>query len=71
MQLNIYVPKDKAGVVQALDEAAKRTGKQKNELVLEALEAYLAPTRPRLKVYSMGAMDFPPRDELYLERDEK
>jgi hypothetical protein len=33
MRLNIYVPKQKERIVQALDEAAKRTGKPKNQLV--------------------------------------
>jgi hypothetical protein len=41
MQLNIYVPKHRAGVVAKLDALAKELGKPKNELVIEALERYL------------------------------
>ena len=68
MQLNVYVPKEKAHIAQALDEAAKRTGRQKNELVLEAIEAFLGQMRPRLGTFSLGEVDLPPRGELYLER---
>jgi len=68
MQLNVYVPKDRAKVIEALDETAKRTGRQKNELVLEALEAYLSKTRPALGAFHLGAVTLPERDELYTER---
>ena len=68
MQLNIYVPKEKEGVVQALDEAAKRTGKQKDELVLELLEAYLAKEPPQWEVFDLGLIKMPARDEIYMER---
>ena len=33
MQFTVYVPKQKMRIVQALDEASKRTGKPKNQLV--------------------------------------
>jgi len=41
MQLNIYVPKDKEGLLAKLDTVAGQLGKAKNEIVLEALEQYL------------------------------
>ena len=68
MQFNIYVPKEKAHVLAALDRAAQLTGRPKNELVLEALEKYLpkAPEEPGR--YSMGAVNFPRRSDLYEER---
>ena len=71
MQLNIYVPKDKAAVVQALDEAAHSTGRQKNELVLEALETFLRREHSPLGVYDLGAFEFPSRDEIYEDRLDK
>lgn len=70
MQLNIYVPKSKAKVLRALEDAAKRTGRQKNELVLEALEAYLNTDRPGLQTFNLGEFTFPSREELYSERED-
>ncbi|HET7036108.1 MAG TPA: ribbon-helix-helix protein, CopG family [Thermomicrobiaceae bacterium] len=67
MQLNIYVPKEKAAVVEALEEAARRTGRPKNELVLEALDDYLRQLPHRLEVVHLGEVRVPERDELYLE----
>jgi hypothetical protein len=66
MRLNVYVPKQKMRIVQALDEAKKRTGKAKNEIVLAALESYLSRSRPELGVFHLGKVDLPPRDELYV-----
>lgn len=68
MQLNVYVPKEKAEVMERLAQVARRTGKQKNQLVLEALEAYLASERPQLGVFHLGHLDLPTREELYGER---
>ena len=67
MQLNVYVPKNKVRLIKALDEATKRTGKQKNELVIEALEAYLKEEKPRLETFDMGVFEFPSREEIYAE----
>lgn len=41
MQLNIYIPKDKANVLAKLDALSRQLGKPKNEMVIEALERYL------------------------------
>lgn len=67
MQLNVYIPKEKARLIEALDEAAKRTGRQKNEIVLEALEGYLVRVRSKLDVFHLGAVEPATRDELHLE----
>lgn len=68
MQLNIYVPKDKIPLVEHLHTVARRTGRQKNELVLDALEQYLGRTSPQLAVFHLGEVALPTRDELYLDR---
>lgn len=71
MQLNIYVPKQKARLMEALEAAARRTGRRKNELVLEALEALLQRERPQLPAYDLGVFEFPSREEIYEERLDK
>ena len=48
MQLNIYVPQDMEHLVLRLDEVAKALGRPKNEMVLEALERFLAVTKPQV-----------------------
>jgi len=48
MQLNIYVPQDKKHLVLRLDEVAKALGRPKNAIVLEALERFLAVTKPQI-----------------------
>ena len=68
MQLNIYVPREKEDVVAALDEAARRLGRQKNEIVIEALESYLAAERPPLGVFHLGQAPAFSRDDLYVEK---
>jgi hypothetical protein len=65
MQLNVYVPKKKAGLVEELDRTAKRTGRAKNELVLEALERFLGEEKPAWRTFHLGGAPFPPREELY------
>ena len=68
MQLNVYVPREKERVVAALNETARRLGRQKNDLVIEALESYLAETRPAVGVFRLGTVQLPPCEELHLER---
>jgi hypothetical protein len=67
VHLNVYVPKEKEEIVKALNEVSRRQGKQKNELVLEALKAFLEPARPTLGVFHLGEVSIPRRDDLYLE----
>ena len=54
-------------MLAALDEAAQRLGKQKNEIVIEAIEQFLADRRPEIGVFSLGALQMPPRDDLHLD----
>jgi hypothetical protein len=70
MQLNIYVPKDREQVARALDEATRRTGRPKSELVLDALEGYLQQLTPQLPSFHLGEVSFPNRDDMYLDRGE-
>jgi hypothetical protein len=67
VQLNIYVPRDKEHLVLRLDEVAKALGRPKNEMVLEALERFLAGTKsqvtlPVRKGKVIGRMS---REEIY------
>ncbi len=68
MQLNIYVPRDRAALLEALDQAARRTGRPKSELALEALEAYLGQMQPGLGAFHLGEVRRTRRGDLYLER---
>lgn len=70
MQLNVYVPKEKAGLIEELDRTAKRTGRAKNELVLEALEHYLRQDKPVWRTFHMGGVEFPSRAEIYEEYED-
>jgi hypothetical protein len=65
MQLNIYVPKEKGYVLKNLENIAKLTNKQKNELVLEALEKYLPELPLELGKFKMGEARLPDRGEIY------
>lgn len=67
MQLNVYVPKDKEPLLGELDSAAKRTGRAKNELVLEALERFLREERPQWRTFNLGGFEMPSRAEIYEE----
>jgi len=72
MQLNIYVPESKKNLLDVLSRTAARTGKSKNEIVIEALERYLpAVFQPPLGRFNLGAFRAPKRAELYEERLEK
>lgn len=74
MQMNVYVPSDRADVLERLDRAVRRLDRSKNELVLEAiaekldrLEAQERSGRPRFGTTPIGAGEFS-REELYRER---
>jgi predicted transcriptional regulator len=76
MQLNLYVPKEREAVVRQLDEAAQRSGRPKNVLVLEALEHYLAQQpaeRPKVKLrtWHLGVMEPWSREDAYREREDR
>jgi uncharacterized protein YbjT (DUF2867 family) len=75
VQLNIHVPKERESVLAELDAAATATGRPKNQIVLDALVAYLRPRarstrKPRLRTYRLGAPLRLRRTELYEERAE-
>lgn len=69
MQLNVYVPRDKERVIAALDQAARRLGRQKNELVLDAIETYLdrvpAASTGSVGIFHLGEVHEASRDDLY------
>lgn len=67
MQLNTYVPKDRANLVEALDAEAKRTGRSKNDIVLDALEAYLQKKPLKWESHNLGLFEMPSRAEIYEE----
>lgn len=68
MQLNIYVPRTKASVLKELDRVSRETGRQKNALVLEALERFLESPPPELPRFSLGKVKPWTRAELYEAR---
>jgi hypothetical protein len=41
MQLNLHVPKDRERLLGRLEATARRLGKPKNQVVLDAIERYL------------------------------
>jgi len=65
MQLNIYVPKTRAGVLAELDRLSRETGRQKSELVLDALERYLSGKARELGRYHLGEVKPWKRGDLY------
>jgi len=67
MQMNIYVPRDKESVVTELERAAARTGRPKNEIVLEAIENYLVEASQAIELdsLSLGKVKSVTRKELY------
>lgn len=73
MQLNVYVPKNRRGIVRLLDAASKQRGRPKNDLVLEAIERFLRTTAvthaaPRLGRYHLGSVRTGRRGDLYGRR---
>lgn len=68
MQLNVYIPKDKEHILDALARVAERSGQSKNEIVLEAIEhRVLADQEPAYSVYDLGAGQID-RGSLYEKR---
>ncbi len=68
MQLNVYIPKGRERVLAALERAAAATGRQKNDLVIEALDEYLKRVVPEFRAFHLGEVRIPPRGELYERR---
>jgi len=74
VQLNVYVPTSRAAVVTRLDRVTARLGRNKNDVVLDAIEqkvtemeAQLRADRPRFESFSIGAGEFT-REDLYEDR---
>jgi hypothetical protein len=68
MQINIYIPKSKEYLLTALSEEADRTGRSKNELILEAIERHVAPkTSPRYRTFPLSATRVD-RADMYSDR---
>ncbi len=73
MQLNVYVPGNRRGVVRLLDAASKQSGRPKNELVLEAIERFLRTAAvthvaPSLGRHHLGHVRTGRRGDLYGRR---
>ena len=60
MQLNLHVPKDRERLVSRLDSVARRLGRPKSQIVLDALEQYLdqAEGEPAWKIRQTGVPVF-------------
>jgi hypothetical protein len=80
MQLNLHVPKDRERLLGRLDSAARRLGKPKNQVVLDAIERYLeeqdggsrqATGELRLPALHLGPMKPWHRADLYVEEEEE
>lgn len=76
MQLNLHVPKDRERLLGRLEVAARRLGRPKNQVVLDAIERYLeeqdgASARAKeplnLPVLHLGVMTPFRRADLYLD----
>lgn len=74
MQLNVYVPASRAAVVARLDRVVEHLGRNKNDVVLDAiemkvaeLEAQLQTDRPEFESFSIGVGEFD-RGSLYEDR---
>lgn len=70
MQFNIYVPKDKEGIIEIIYKISAMTGKPKNEIVIEALEKFVAmpmKEKPELGRFKMGVRNME-RKDIYEDR---
>lgn len=74
VQLNIHVPREREAVIAELEAEATASGRAKNQIVLDALTAYLRPRhrdgrrKPRLRTSNLGAVGELRRADLYEER---
>jgi len=75
MQLNIHVPRGREEVLARLDAEAEASGRPKNQIVLDAIAAYLRPGRrrravPELPSWNLGVMGSLHRADIYEERED-
>jgi len=70
LQLNIYVPKGKEGILAKLDAVSRDLGKPKNEIVIEALERYLRLSAATIELgrYPTKVVGSLSRKEIYGDR---
>jgi len=68
MQLNVYVPKDKAHLLERLRQRSQKTGRPQNELLLEAVQQYLTARQPVLGGFHLGEVRLGRRADLYERR---
>ena len=75
MQLNLHVPKDRESLLGRLEGTARRLGRPKNQVVLDAIEhyldegeAHLPGGRMEIPVFHLGAVAPFSRADLYDER---
>jgi hypothetical protein len=80
VQLNLHVPKDRERLLGRLDSAARRLGRPKNQVVLDAIERYLeeqdggpqrAPGEFHLPALHLGVMEPWTRADLYLDEEDE
>lgn len=79
MQLNLHVPKDRERLLGRLESAARRLGRPKNQVVLDAIERYLEEQESgtqhggglRLPVLHLGVVQPFVRADLYEDDGEE
>jgi hypothetical protein len=75
VQLNVHVPKDREGVLEALDRAVRRRRVSKSQLVLDAIELYFRQMEAErdegdkeIPSFDLGVVGPWTREQLYEER---
>lgn len=68
MQLNVYVPRARASILAELDRMSQETGRQKNDIVIEALERYFKTHARELPTFHLGEVKPWKRGDLYEDR---
>jgi hypothetical protein len=79
MQLNLHVPKDRERLLGRLESTARRLGRPKNQVVLDAIERYLEEQEGGsrqvgglcLPVLHLGVVQPFVRADLYEDEDEE
>jgi predicted DNA-binding protein len=74
VQLNLHVPRDRERLLGRLESAARRLGRPKNQVVLDAIEHYLDEADPGRRAgsgvptFRMGDVAAFERGDLYADR---
>jgi hypothetical protein len=64
MQLNVHVPRDREEVIRALEACAAERGLPKNQIVLDAVAAYVKKSTPRGREPRLRRFDLRIREPL-------